>query len=99
MKKHLSSRDRLSVLINKEAVDQIPVAFWRHFPVDDQTPEKLAKATIDYQNIFNFDLVKVSPSSSFCLKDWGIKDEWHGDVEGTRDYLQPVINQPEDWEK
>jgi len=33
------------------------------------------------------------------LKDWGILDEWNGADEGTRDYVQRVILEPEDWEK
>jgi uroporphyrinogen decarboxylase len=70
---------------------------WRHFPVDDQTPGGLASATIDFQHIFDFDLVKVTPASSFCLKDWGVVDEWRGATEGTREYTRRVIVQPEDW--
>ena len=32
------------------------------------------------------DIIKVSPSSSFCIKDWGIEDEWIGNIEGPRNY-------------
>jgi uroporphyrinogen decarboxylase len=78
-------------------VDHAPVALWRHFPVDDQTPEGLAAATLAFQKIFDFDLVKVTPESSFCLKDWGARDEWRGATEGTRDYTNRVIQRPEDW--
>ena len=98
MGKITNSRTRMEALVNGEPVDQIPVALWRHFPVDDQTPERLAAATINFQNTFHFDFVKVSPSSSFCLRDWGIKDKWNGNPEGSREYLTPVINNPEDWQ-
>jgi uroporphyrinogen decarboxylase len=74
-----------------------PVALWRHFPVDDQTPEHLAAAITNYQTMFDFDLVKVTPASSFCLRDWGIRDEWKGDAEGTRAYTEPIIHKSEDW--
>lgn len=93
----MNSRQRMESLIRKEPVDQIPVALWRHFPVDDQTPELLAAATLNFQRTFNFDFIKVSPASSFCLKDWGAQDEWHNNTEGTRDYLAPVIKNPDDW--
>jgi uroporphyrinogen decarboxylase len=76
-----------------------PVALWRHFPVDDQTPEGLAKAIVEFQNLYDFDLVKVTPASSYCLKDWGVEDEWQGNPEGTRQYTRRVINSPDDWEK
>jgi len=78
---------------------RIPIALWRHFPVDDQTPESLAQATLSFQRSFEFDLVKVTPSSSYCIKDWGALDEWRGASEGTRHYTQRVIQSPEDWAK
>lgn len=85
--------------IQREKTPYLPVAFWRHFPVDDQNPGSLAKVTVAFQEMFDFDFVKVSPPSSFCLKDWGAQDEWFADPEGTRDYLGSVIQQPEDWTK
>lgn len=81
-----------------EVIDRPPVALWRHFPVDDQSPEALARATLHFQETYDFDLVKVTPASSFCLKDWGVQDEWRGHTEGTREYTQRVIHGPKDWE-
>lgn len=80
-------------------LDRPPVALWRHFPVDDQVAESLAIATINFQKTFDFDFIKVTPASSFCIKDWGIQDDWRGATEGTRDYTKRVIQNPEDWEK
>jgi len=74
--------------------EQTPVAFWRHFPVDDQSPDTLAKATFEFQRTFDFDFVKISPSSSFCIKDWGAIDEWKGHPEGVRDYIKHPFNNP-----
>lgn len=93
----LTHRERLETCLSGERPDRVPVALWRHFPVDDQTPEGLAKATLHFQETFDFDLVKYTPASSFCLKDWGSMDEWRGAPEGTRDYTQEVIKSPEDW--
>lgn len=80
-------------------MDRPPVALWRHFPVDDQSAENLAVATINFQRTFDFDLVKVTPASSFCIKDWGAQDQWQGATEGTREYTHRVIQTPEDWDK
>lgn len=82
-----------------EVIDRPPVALWRHFPVDDQSPGTLAKATLHFQQTYDFDLVKVTPASSFCLKDWGVEDEWKGHTEGTRQYTKRVIHGPKDWER
>jgi uroporphyrinogen decarboxylase len=94
-----SHRTRLETCLGGVQPDRTPVALWRHFPVDDQTPAGLAAATLDFQRTYDFDLVKVTPASSFCLKDWGVEDEWRGATEGTRDYTRRVITQPEDWSR
>lgn len=93
----MDHRDRIQHVINRESTDIFPVAFWRHFPVDDQDPFLLARSTVDFQKTFDFDFVKVSPASSFCLRDWGMDDVWKGNPEGTRDYLSPIIKEPKDW--
>ncbi|NOY99002.1 MAG: uroporphyrinogen decarboxylase [Chloroflexi bacterium] len=95
----LTHRERLQATLKGEKPDRPPIALWRHFPVDDQTPEGLAAATIHFQRIHDFDLVKVTPASSFCLKDWGIDDEWQGNPEGTRRYTKRIVQQPQDWER
>jgi uroporphyrinogen decarboxylase len=92
-----SKRERLETCLSGAKPDRPPVALWRHFPVDDQTAEGLAHATLDFQRMYDFDFVKVTPASSFCLKDWGVQDEWHGATEGTREYTRRIIQTPEDW--
>ena len=92
-------KERLEACLSGQKSDRIPVALWRHFPVDDQTPEGLARATLNFQRNFDFDLIKVTPASSFCIKDWGVQDQWNGATEGTRDYTGRAIHTPEDWAK
>jgi uroporphyrinogen decarboxylase len=99
MSKSLNHRERLEKVLAGEKPDRIPVAFWRHFPVDDQRPERLAKAIIEYQKQNEFDFVKVTPASSFCLFDYGIRDEWKGNPEGTREYVIPFIKGPKEFNK
>ena len=95
----LTHRERLQAcLANDPALDRPPVALWRHFPVDDQDPEILARAALDFQRCYDFDLVKVTPASSFSIKDWGAEDKWEGHTEGTRRYTRRVIEKPQDWE-
>lgn len=92
-------RERIERCLAGEIPDKIPIAFWRHFPVDDQRPDNLACAILEFQRQYDFDLVKVTPASSFCIRDWGAEDEWRGNSEGTREYRRRVINSPEDWSK
>jgi uroporphyrinogen decarboxylase len=91
-------RERLHACLAGKTFDRPPVALWRHFPVDDQSPETLSAATLHWQRTFDFDFVKVTPASSFCVKDWGVEDVWEGHPEGTRRYTKHVVYKPEDWE-
>lgn len=93
----LSHRQRLEYTLAGQQPDRPPVALWRHFPSDDQHPETLAAATLNWQKTFDWDFVKVTPASSFCLKDWGAEDVWEGHTEGTRRYTRRVIEEPQDW--
>jgi uroporphyrinogen decarboxylase len=92
-------RERLQTCLAGQKTDFTPVALWRHFPVDDQTPDGLAAAVANFQHVFDFDLIKVTPASSFCVKDWGAHDVWRGSTEGTREYDNQIIRQAGDWEK
>ncbi len=94
----ITHRERVQACLAGEIADRIPVALWRHFPVDDQSPHALAEAILHWQRQYEFDFVKVTPASSFCLKDWGVEDVWEGNPEGTRRYTRRVIFTPQDWE-
>ena len=91
-------KEQIQACLDNQILDRPPVALWRHFPVDDQDPRSLADATLQFQRMYDFDLVKVTPASSFCIKDWGVEDEWMGDTEGTRRYTKRIIHDPGDWE-
>lgn len=95
----ISHRTRIEQCLEGQKTDRIPYAFWRHFPVDDQDPYRLAASISHFQNLYQFDLIKVTPASSYCLKDWGIQDEYRGNWEGTREYTNIIINHPDGWSK
>lgn len=95
----LTKRERLEATMAGQQVDRPAVALWRHFPGDDQSAEGLAAAQLAFQRQYDFDLIKVSPASSFCLEDWGVQDRYMGDMEGTREYLHHPVAQPDDWRR
>ncbi len=93
----ITHRARLESCLCGEQPDRVPVALWRHFPVDDQQPQSLAAAVSNFQRSYDFDFIKVTPASSYATKDWGTTDKWTGNPEGTRDYQTPVITRFDDW--
>lgn len=95
----MTKRERLEATLQGESVDRPAIALWRHFPVDDQDPRELARSTVAFQREYDFDFVKVTPASSFCLRDWGARDVWQGDPEGTRAYTVRPVQSPDDWRR
>ena len=99
MVSQMSKRARLEATFAGDAVDRPPVALWRHWPVDDQYGDQLARATLAFQHTYDFDFIKVTPSSNFCVADYGAESYWLGNEEGTRQWGPRVIEEPEDWNK
>lgn len=92
-------RERIQACLKGEQPDRTPVALWRHFPEEDQDLEALAAAAIRFQQEYDFDIVKVTPASSFAVRDWGVEDEWRNNPEGSRAYVKHVVQKPQDWER
>jgi uroporphyrinogen decarboxylase len=95
----MTRRERLAAALRGEPVDRPPVALWRHFPVDDQDPEQLAQSVAAFQAHYDWDFVKFTPSSSFCVEDWGCRAVYRGRPEGTSDYIARPVSVPADWRR
>jgi len=95
----MTHRERIEAAIRGERPDRVPIALWRHFPYDDRTAEGLARATIEFQRRYNFDLVKVTPASGYPAEAWGAKLKPADNEEGTREYLSRPVQKPEDWHR
>lgn len=93
----MTKKERLQETIRGGQPDRTPVALWRHFPVDDQSPSELAASTVSFQHQHDFDFIKVTPASSYCVRDWGVRDEWMGSDEGTRQYAGHPVDSPAGW--
>ena len=93
----MTRRERLEATFQGGAVDRPAVALWRHWPGDDQRAEDLARAQVAFQQRYDFDFMKVTPASSYCVEDWGVQHRYAGGDEGSRKYVAHVIRQPEDW--
>jgi len=95
----MSKRERIQAALAGKPVDRPPVAFWRHWPIDDQDAEALARATFDFQRRYDWDFMKVTPSHTYCIEDYGAKHVYRGKPIGDRDHLERVIKRIEDWDR
>lgn len=97
----MTSRERIYKTIKGESVDRIPFSLWRHFPDVDQTSQGLARAVIDFQKKFEFDLVKVTPTSGYFAEAFGGKfiPLKTGLQKGIRECVHFPIKNSSDWKK
>lgn len=93
----MNKRERLEKTFAGEPTDRAPAALWRHFPGDDQRAADLARSTVDFQKTYDWDFVKVTPASSYCIGDYGVQDQWEGSLEGTRTYTKRAVERSLDW--
>lgn len=93
----MNKRERLEKSIAGEATDRTPAALWRYWPGDDQRAADLARSTIEFQQTYNWDFVKVTPAESYAVADYGLNDEWQGNPEGTRTCIKRVVSRSLDW--
>lgn len=95
----MTKRERLEAAIVGEPVDRPPISLWRHWPGDDQRADDLAWATLNFQQRYDFDFIKITPSSNYCLAGYGQESTWLSNEEGTRAWGRRLIQTPEDWLK
>jgi uroporphyrinogen decarboxylase len=95
----VTKRERVYAAIDGKPVDRPPVALWRHFPQDDQRAQTLAQAHIKFHQAYDWDLLKVTPSSGFYGDDWGLRSEYKQNREGTRHHTERPVKKETDWPK
>jgi len=94
----MTKRQRLEATFRGDPVDRPPVALWRHWPGDDQRADDLARAQITFQTQYDWDFIKVTPSSGYSVEDWGVETAYVGSLEGTREHRRYGVRAPEDWD-
>lgn len=93
----MHKRERLERTLAGEATDRIPVALWRTLPGDDQRSADFAYATVQFQQTFDWDFVKITPTRYYSVLDYGVQTQWQGDVSGERTVLKRPVKRSLDW--
>jgi uroporphyrinogen decarboxylase len=93
----MTKRDRLAAAVRGEATDRPLVALWRHFPTDDADPTQLALSAVAFQTQYDWDFLKLTPASNYCVDGWGTRVAYRGHPEGTSEYIARPIASPQDW--
>ena len=93
----MTGRERVLAAIQGKPVDRVPIALWRHFPLQDQKAETLAAAHVAFQKRWQWDVLKVTPAASYYGDDWGLRAGYKPNPEGVRHVTERPIKKPADW--
>lgn len=93
----LSSRERVWATLRGEPVDRPPVSFWGHVYHRESSAADLVEHTLERQQAYRWDWVKLNPRKHYHVEDWGVRYRYSG-----RPNEKPVledwpIHAPEDW--
>lgn len=97
MADQMTKRERLQAAVKGQATDRVPVALWKHFPVEDMTAEGLAAAAIAFQKKYDWDLIKFTPTGTYGIMDWGAETAWQPNNMGVRTITRFGLTKPEEW--
>ena len=72
--RQMNKQERLENALIGGVTDHVPASFWCHWPGDDQRTADLARSTGEFQQTYDWDVVKVTPFSAYCVADYGVAE-------------------------
>ena len=93
----MSKWDRVEAAVRGEAVDRVPVSFWRHFAVREWSPRSLAELTLDQYRDYDLDIIKLTPTGIYPTQDWGPTIRFSRDDRIHPAWVDAAIRSPEEW--
>ncbi len=97
--KQMGRRARILAALNREPVDRVPYAVWRHFPAVDRSPAGLAQATLRFHERYGSDFLKLTPTGGYAVQAWGCVEGEEVRPDGHRPCVRCAVRDPDDWKK
>ena len=95
--KQMSRRERIQAAINRQPVDRVPYAVWRHFPSVDHSPAGLAQATLRFHDHYGSDFLKITPRGGYAVEAWGCVEAAEVLDDGHRACASCGVKSASDW--
>lgn len=89
--------ERCRAALRGDETDRVPISLWRHWPPDDETPEGLAAVTLRWQQTYDFDLVKITPTGTYGIEDWGGRTMYTSADHGMRTVIKDGVTAANQW--
>ena len=97
--KQMSRRERVLAAVNRQPVDRVPYAVWRHFPSVDHSPAGLAQATLRFHERYGSDFLKITPRGGYAVEAWGCVEGDAVREDGHRPCASCAVRSGEDWKE
>jgi uroporphyrinogen decarboxylase len=97
--KQMSRRERIEAAINRQPVDRVPYAVWRHFPAVDRSPAGLAQATLRFHDHYGSDFLKITPHGGYAVEAWGCVEAEEVLPDGHRACASCAVKTADDWKR
>ena len=97
--KQMSRRERIVAAVNRQPVDRVPYAVWRHFPKVDRSAAGLAQATLRFHERYGSDFLKITPAGGYAVEAWGCVEAIEERPDGHRPCAQCAVQNGGDWKK
>jgi uroporphyrinogen decarboxylase len=95
--KQMTRRERIQAALNREPVDRIPYAVWRHFPAVDRSAAGLAQATLRFHERYASDFLKITPAGGYAVEAWGCVEGDEVRPDGHRACARCAVREAGDW--
>jgi uroporphyrinogen decarboxylase len=97
--KQMSRRDRIVAAVNRQPVDRVPYAVWRHFPSVDRSPAGLAQASLRFHERYGSDFLKLTPRGGYAVDAWGCVESEELRPDGHRPCAHCAVQDGGDWKR
>ena len=69
----MNRRERLRAALAGARVDRVPVSAWGHFFTEEVDPDRFIVATLNFQQRYDWDFLKVHSRASYHVEGWGFR--------------------------
>lgn len=88
--------ERIEAVLAGQRPDRPPVTAWRHFPGQEYPPEKQVAAHLAFQAEYDWDLVKLQPSSVHFAEAWGAEYDYARYRGNHPELIRPAVAGPDE---
>lgn len=78
--------ERIRRCIDGEKMDRPPFSMWMHFHLKDRNPFTLAEATANLVDLYDLDVVKITPMGLYFVQDFGASIKF-----GNKEWEHPLM--------